>query len=228
MSTTVTPLMFSTHVLNNISVFKSYLHFGESNVDSEEELLRNAYSVNSLPYGLMKNDPEKFNAEVDRLHNEHYDAWHLLVIDIRSRFRESVIIQLYSYMEYFLTKQCEVHWSLNGKGYSIRDLKGGNDLEKVVLYYKHSVGIDIKKLHQWNFITKFKTLRNTLVHQQGKLDNKQKYNDIKNFVKGNFELRKDGTNEFDYQIVLSEKEFIGKCINEVEMFLYQLTMYELE
>ncbi|PZR18912.1 MAG: hypothetical protein DI539_15970 [Flavobacterium psychrophilum] len=216
------PVEYSFDISYNISVLKSFLDFGELNVEKEIESLKEAYESRkkTIPYKLRKDNPDKFNEELDMVYNSLYDDWYLMDVQIRSRFRQSVLIQLYSFMEVQLFKQCELHKWRNNKEYSVRELKGNTDLDKVALYYKNSVHFNIKELKEWQFIDSFRRLRNLLVHHEGLITNEDDYNRMRKFeISCDIELK--NYIEGEHLIVLSNTAFIEKCINNVKAFLLQ-------
>lgn len=218
------PKGYSFELISNKSILTSYLQFGESNIVREIELLREAYAKNpTLTLRLLKEDPDKYYEEEERIADWHYEEWHTITIEIGSRFRQSLIIQLYSFLEAHLYKQCEMHAIKYSKEYSVHDLRGNNDLDKVAMYMKNSAGIDIKQLSQWQFVNSFKQLRNILVHREGRIVDQNTYNKIKGFAKDNFEIQQE-LGEFEYKIILSNREFVEYCIEEIHAFLQQVVI----
>jgi len=220
MSDNFLPPGYSFDILNNITILKSYFEFGETNIEKEIELIRQKfYKSPTLTYKMLKDDPTAFDEEKSRLEDMYYENLYNMDMEIRSRFRQSLIIQLFSFMEVHLYKQCELHKKRNHKEYSVKDLNGNSDLDKVAKYIKYSAGIDIKALPHWRFIDNLRKLRNNIVHKEGRIVDKDSYNGIKEFAVGNFELTK-GIDEYEYQIILSKRDFIDYCIDEVSRFLH--------
>ncbi|MEQ3690385.1 MAG: hypothetical protein ABNG98_02580 [Flavobacterium sp.] len=137
------------------------------------------------------------------------------------RFRFSIIIQLYSFLETELKKYCDYHFTMNNKEYKASDLKANNDIEKFKKYLKNSAGKDISKNPNWVFINEFRKLRNLIVHSNGVFDDKDSNcNSYKKFSIENFKVIEKTSSE--YQIYLDNKLFIEKCIDNVSDFLLNI------
>ncbi len=149
----------------------------------------------------------------------------MIEIDVEfvQRFRNSVIIQIFSFLEVELKKFCYYHAKTNNKEFTIDDLKGGTELEKAKKYLKKCANIDITTdSANWQFIENIRKLRNKMVHQNSILETKDNdYNSLVTFSKGNFELKQLGLH--GSEIILNDVNFIRKCLVEVQKFL-KLTM----
>lgn len=142
-----------------------------------------------------------------------------LEVEFINRFRSSIIIQLYSFLEVELKSYCEKHSKENLKEYSINDLKGSNEIDKIKKYLKQSANIDLSKVPGWDFINNLRTIRNKIVHNESlvKLFNHNEFKAINYFAQNNFTLKPYSDEE--EKIVLDKKEFIGLCLKQVETFL---------
>lgn len=214
------PTGYDVNLTYSIHVLKSFLDFGERNMENEIELIKKTYNVNKdITLGANITDEMK-DIGMNKLMDWYEELWGLTNDELRSKLRQSVLIQLYSFMESFLFKQCDSHKVANNKEYSAKELRGNTDLEKVTMYYKRSAGVNMKQKKEYQFIDNFRRLRNSIVHKEGRLGS----DDLKvmqSFSKGNFEINAKGDENY---IILSNRIFIDICIDTVKSFLSQLIL----
>ncbi|WP_157485840.1 hypothetical protein [Flavobacterium soli] len=133
------------------------------------------------------------------------------------RFRYSVIIQIYSFLEAELNKICQtIHENFDVK-FRLSDLKGANDIDRVKLYLLKTLNHDISKIKLWKFVNDFRKIRNLIVHSDGIFTiNHNDYRSVVEFSKDNFQI-----NEINETMVLmiDNPEFIVNSINSISRFL---------
>lgn len=98
-------------------------------------------------------------------------------------FRKSLVMSIYSYLEYFLKIRClELSNTCNSK-IKPDDLKGG-EIDKFIKYIDFIESIDLKNHHKhlWKKIKMIQLIRNKIVHSNGLLDSRQDQ-EILGFIK---------------------------------------------
>lgn len=163
--------------------------------------------------------------EANYIEGQIIDRMYEMDVEFRNRFRSSIIIQLFSFLELELKKFCENHSKIFAKEYTLNDLKGNNELDKVKKYLKNSANIDItSNTILWNFINDFRKLRNKIVHNESNvLDSDGDFNSIKKFSINNFWFEKNSVEKPEYKIIFDKPEFLLVCVNQIELFLKQVT-----
>jgi len=176
-------------------------------------------------YKMYANSWNYEQDEIDYLEHIVYTEGYEFDVEFRLTYRNSIIIQLYSIMENILRNYCLKHYIENKKEYSINDIKGNNDIDKIKKYLKNSSKIDITKNQKlWDFINNFRKLRNKLVHNEGIIHSKE--NDFKSLLEFSNEkfiiTKKVEQQEGAYTIILFDEGFIYETINNVFDFIEQI------
>ena len=198
----------------SIISLRNYWNLVENNLAENHKLLLIKYQTIAKKY-----QEENYQGEdLDYFYRSASQSLNEVEIGYSQRFRFSIIIQLYSFIEDELKKYCDNHYNVNSKEYRINDLKGNNDLDKIKKYLTQSAGKAIGENLLWPFINDLRKLRNCIVHSNGVIsETDSDYNSLKKFSKNNFIISEN--NYDDFKIVLKEKEFIELCINNVQTFL---------
>lgn len=195
--------------------FKNYLKLIEDNFNEQKKALTDKYN-------LYKNSSENHKHFRSPLHMT-FDQLHELEEEFVQRFRQSLIIQLFSYVESDLKSICTANSSATESTYSITDLKGHNDLDKIKRYLSKSMNIEIATFPLWPFINSLRILRNKIVHENAIIQTKD--NDFKNlstFAENRFELKSQNPESAFRNIKLSERNFLDECIVNVEKFMREV------
>lgn len=104
--------------------------------------------------------------------------------------------------------------------YSINDLKGNNDLDKIKKYLLKSMNIEITKFELWQFINSLRILRNKIVHENSTVqESDNEINNLKSFSSNRFNLELDYPSETVYNINLNNENFLSECLNNVGKFI---------
>ncbi|PRP66677.1 hypothetical protein [Nonlabens agnitus] len=83
--------------------------------------------------------------------------------------QSSLLISVFSFYEVELMKICDTHASRTNSNFSVKDLKGHSDFEKIKMFLTKQCKLIITNpAYQWDFINSLKTVRNCLVHNNGK------------------------------------------------------------
>lgn len=211
----------SWSVIFTMSSLKGYIQLVETNMQAEADKMKLEFEKTIKDVETDKNNSDEYISHIiDTLSEEFRE----LDYNFKGWFRNSIIIQLYSFLEVNLTKYCENHKNRYNKEYSLRDLKGQNDLDKIAKYLKNSAEIDIKQLTQWKFIDNIRKLRNCIVHAEGRINTSNNdFRSISDFSKGRFKITNENGLPEIHQVYLDNKQFIKECISEIEGFLIQIT-----
>ena len=204
------------HVELSMETFKNYSEFIENSFENKVSGLHKSFDRTIRD--IEKNKDHYEDDYKEHLKDSIIEEMYEIEKEFMQRFRNSLIMQLFSFLESELKHHCELHAINYKKEYSIDDLKG-TDLEKVKLYLKKSANKDLTKLEpQWKFINDLKKLRNRIVHDNSMISEKHNdYKSIKAFSKTNFTMKDCGHG--DYLIILDQKKFINQCFDEVQKFL---------
>jgi len=195
--------------------FKNYLKLIEDNFNEQKKVLTDKYNG-------YKNSSENHDHFLSPLHMT-YDQLHELEEEFVQRFRQSFIIQLFSYVESDLKSTCTSHSSATESTYSITDLKGNNDLDKIKRYMSKSMNIEIAKFPLWLFINSLRILRNKIVHENAMIQTQD--SDFKNlsaFAKNKFKLQSHSPEPTFYHIKLYNRSFLDECIENIEKFMREI------
>lgn len=204
------------HIELSLITFRDYYKIMEVNLQEHKNERLIKYSDKS-----KKLRDEKYSGkDLEYLISSVAISANELEIEFIQRFRFSIIIQLYVFLETELKKICDDYYVKNIKDSRAYKLNGKIDLQKMKTYLSNSVNIDISKSSHWVFINNFRKLRNCIVHSNGLLlVNSQNFNSIKLFSEDNFEI-----NKFKeiYSIRIDNPEFINLCFDNIENFLVQI------
>lgn len=201
----------------SFNTFKSYISLIEDNFENK---IKDSRVLAERALKKIDENNEKYDKDYENhLSDSVIEQLYELEVEFINRFRSSIIIQLYSFLEVELKIFCEKHSKENHKEYSINDLKGSNEIDKIKKYLKQSANIDLSKLPEWNFINNLRIIRNKIVHNESlvKLLIHEEFKDINDFSKNNFTLQQHSDKE--KKIVLDKKGFVGLCLKQLETFL---------
>lgn len=213
--------MFLYKIEMTMLSYRNYMTSVENNFDAEKIVLQKRYSL--ILVELQKNKNNYSREYQAHLHDSIVEDYSTIDREFLNRFRSSLIIQLYSFLEIELRKFCELHCINNNKEYSIKDLKGNNDLDKAIKYLKKSANFDINTIKSlWDFISDFRKLRNNIVHHESVIQNTDiDYKSIAKFSKDNFRLKRY-VSKTSFIIVFEDKSFLELCIARIEQFLIEI------
>ena len=121
--------------------------------------------------------PEEHFARVVETHqgldNESWDIESLFTEYFPSLQRRSALLTVYSYFEHELDKLCLLYQSEKSFKLNLSDLNG-KGVKRSINYLEKVAGIDTsKESEEWDHITKIQKIRNVIVHQSGKLNDRQ-------------------------------------------------------
>ena len=201
----------------SLNSFKSYILLIEDNF--EHKIKDSRISAETALRKIYENN-EKYDKDYENYLNDSVVGQVVEIeVEFINRFRSATIIQLYSFLEVELKVYCQKHSKENFKEYSINDLKGSNEIDKIKKYLKQSANIDLGKLPEWNFINNFRRIRNKIVHNESLVNllDHDEFEAINRFSRNNFTLQQHSDTE--KRILLDRKEFIYLCLKQLETFL---------
>ena len=196
----------------SIISFRNYLNLVENNFESQKKILLEKYNEHYKQY----DDSNNFDSFLHRTNDQLYE----LEQEFIQRFRQSILIQTFSYVENELRSICTAHSSATGSIYSVNDLKGSSDLDKIKKYLLKSMNIEISKFIDWQFINSLRILRNKIVHENSTIQiSDNDYRNLSSFSTNRFQLKSNNPNPTFYNIKFESKDFIEECLIIIEKFI---------
>lgn len=199
----------------SIISFRNYIALVEKGFDAQKKDL----SIKYEEHYKTLNGANKFNSLL------HTTSSQLMELEQEyiQRFRKSIIIQIFSFLESELKSICNSHAVSTKSIYVVNDLKGYSDLDKIKKYLINSMDIDLVKFDQWKFINNLRLIRNKIVHENStiKITNGD-YASIKTFSKNYFLLESQSTNSDFYTIIFNTQKFLDDCLHMVESLIQDI------
>lgn len=206
-----------------LMLLRDYIDYVENYFsEKEKEIQNNFEKLQSIP----NDDPVR--EQLDNYHQSYFEVMQDNLIDdnfynneFTQRFRYSLIIQIQSFYEKYLTR-IERHFKAKN---NIKKKLSGNYIEKIKKAVKQK---DISVCKNYDFMVSFTELRNCIVHEDGII-----YSDSKDTKRlDSFEkLRKDGFIDYKetkglkrtrYEVIINDKSFLVESVNKIEDFLHEL------
>lgn len=220
---TVHKAMFLFEVRYSYDSFKHYVELIDGNLGKESKKIETEYFETIDDISL---NPNNYNADfVNEIHMSQTNRIFKIEKEFKYRFRESMILQLCSYLESELKKHCEIMAFNNHTEFSMALIKkfGNSDIQRLYKYYKVTYPKEKYNHKLWLFIDNLRKVRNRLVHH-GSITRigESDYNSISKFSKGNFILKsyqKDGT---EFLIRFNDLGFILLCNKKIKEFIEDL------
>lgn len=208
-----------------LEAYRDFIDFNEKNIEKEINKINKEFD------NLQKNfdrEPLKYDAAMDFMEQDFIDDLKKLDNEFRQNLRRSQIILLYSFLEVKLRDGCNSYASFHNKEYSVSNLRGQNDLDKIKLFFKKSMHIKVNELNpEWNFLDNLRKVRNKIVHHNGiikKVDND--YAAISQFSENRFQLNADSRSE-NYVIELSDNRFLSEIIENISKLYHKILNLEI-
>ena len=86
---------------------------------------------------------------------------------ISHHIKPDMIINIYSFLDFWLKKICEYHKNKNNLKLTYRDIKGKNDLNAYHKYLERYVGLNLQVTKEYSHLDKLREIRNKFIHQGG-------------------------------------------------------------
>lgn len=208
-----------------LEAYKDFIDFNEKNIKKEIKKINKEFSNLQKKF---ENEPAKYNAAMDFLEQDYIDALQKLDNEYKQNLRRSQIILLYSFLEVKLRDGCNSYASFYNKEYTVGNLRGQNDLDKIKLFIKNSMHIKINELNpEWNFLDNLRKVRNKIVHHNGSIKKTDKdYRAISQFSENRFQLNADKRSE-NFVIELSDNKFLKEIIENISKLYYKILDLEI-
>jgi hypothetical protein len=208
---------------------KNHIMFLEMDLDSYEKYI-------SFTEDYLDNTAEEYQKKhLDSLKDDTID-WEItkeykekmFEVDgnFAQRFRESIIVQLYSFFERALLNSCEMYNSnkeMNENYFNGIGSKAG--FEEAKIFLKKKAIITLNDLNpELDFFSKLSTLRNRIVHHKTAhfYDEEKKINDIRALSKNWYIFQEKNNFLTTYFIHFDKPEFSFEIINKIKTFYRKL------
>ncbi|NIK67957.1 hypothetical protein FHT67_001381 [Paenibacillus sp. BK720] len=88
-------------------------------------------------------------------------------------FRNSLFLSTFAFFEHTLTKLCKLLKERDNLTLNLRDIQGGSTMERMQKYLKYVAKLNFPdNSTNWSFLKSCNTLRNSLIHSYGEIDEK--------------------------------------------------------
>lgn len=210
----------------SISQLKNYQNLVESFLDQEKgkiaSIIKSIEETSDLP-------EEENLWGMKYAYMEEYDDF---TEHFQNTFRQSIIVQSYSFFEYHLKKICDRIFQDQNTLFQLNDLGGNSDLEKARIFIEKTCSIDIRKYNpEIDLIKSVQRLRNVIVHSRGEYQ-KQKHQELAKFIISQPSLTaletNDGRsvvneNDKSFKVLITDNQINLKFITSIESFFAKLT-----
>jgi len=181
---------------------------------------------------------EEFQREKDQLseeeqNNRGLDAYQDHLIDeawshernFVQYFRQSQVIQIYSFLERALRVVCNMYARQLEPTKPLSVFKGNGEMERVKTFLKEAAGIDINYLNpEWRFIDGFRKLRNRVAHNHSKIGVSHPHlNHIRTLPAEGLKLKQISQNVID--ITFPTSDFLLLSIEQIRQLLRKIDNY---
>lgn len=210
-----------------LDVYRDYIDFNEKNIDRETEKIGEEFEALA---DKLKTTPKEYDPRYfEYLQDNYIDTFKKLDYDFRQNLRRSQIIMLYSFLELKLKEGCNSYAEAHNKEYTISQLKGQNDLDKIKIFFKRSMNIKIDDLNpEWKFLNDLRKVRNRIVHHNALITTSDKdFKAIKEFEFDKYTLIKQREPE-TYLIELVNKSFAQEIIENISNLYHKIITIEME
>ncbi len=184
----------------------------------------------------LENQVENFQQKhLESLQNENKDwrkseeyVQQMLEMDneFAQKFRESIIVQLFSFFERTIVGSCEMYYSnkeIDESNFDGTPDKAGFDYAKTFL--KKNARINLQNINdELGFFSKLNTLRNRIVHHQTLYfyDEEKPINDLRALSKNRFKLVENKTYPSMFHIYFDEPKFSLEIIEKIKSLYHKL------
>ena len=206
-----------------LMLLRDYIDYVENYFsEKEKEIQDNFNELHSIP----EDDPVR--EQLEEYHQSYFEVMQDDLIDknfynneFTQRFRYSLIIQIQSFYEKYLTR-IERHFKAKN---NIKNKLTGNYIEKLKEAVKQT---DISVCKNFDFMVCFTELRNCIVHEEGVIYsdslNTKRLDSFEKLRKENFIEYKEtkGTKRTRYEVDVNEISYLFESVKRIEDFLHEL------
>lgn len=205
---------------------KNHLHFLDLALKNYEVYIK-------FTEEYLDNEAEKFQQKhIESLKNENrklreYYANRMLEIDLdfTQKYRESIIVQLYSFFERSLIASCEMYY-FNKEMEDNDDLERRNsDFDFIKSFLKNIAGIKLETINsELDFFGKLRVLRNRLIHHDTVMfsDDETRINEIRALSNNRFQLIEKKDFIKTYSIHFDNPKFALEIIHKIKTLYSKL------
>src|SRR5690554_2891280 len=204
------------HLLNlALATYERYIRFTEEYLKDQAEKFEQKHLESLQQENIEWKISEELAQRMFEIDNE-----------FAQRFRESIIVQLFSFFEKAIVGSCEMYYSNKDIDENNPDEppnKAGLDYAKDFL--KRNTGIMLTDINdELDFFSKLKTLRNRIVHDQTTYfyDEEKKINDLRALSKSRFKLTERKPFPITYLIYFDEPKFSFEIIEKIKSLYSKL------
>lgn len=218
-----------------IHLREQYVNHMETHFEQELKIIETNYD--EFMASIEDDDSDDLSDEAKSHYEDSFiDDFYMIKKVYRKTFRDSQVIQLYSFLEDLLMKGCSRYASVKKTPYKVTDLNGQNDIDRIKKYLTKSVGIDFGTLtSDWSFLDNLRAVRNQVVHHNGIIKNNdvekgndKKFNKIEKFSKDNFTLEPYVSSSDRFQIIFDNPKFITSILKHIESLIQNIAQYEVD
>ncbi len=161
------------------------------------------------------------------LKSEEY-ASKMIEIDseFAQRFREGIIVQLYSFLERSIIGSCESYYSNRElSDYEEIEISKIGVMDSVKSFLKNKVSIEINRINdEMNFFTNLGTLRNRIVHNSTSTfsDDEKNINRLRALSKNRFQMIKRDDFTTTYSLYFDNPDFSFEIIEKIKSLYVKL------
>jgi hypothetical protein len=144
-------------------------------------------------------------------------------------FRATFLILVLAFIEHELGAICDIHQRKHRVEYSAQELKCKSEFDKTRRYLTRAVGIDFNSLEpEWNFISVLRRIRNSLVHNQGKMQKESKnWHVVELFLKDYPVMTVEEIGSHEVRLVISDSKLNVALLSKAQSFFEKLIHGEL-
>jgi len=201
----------------------NYQNLIEGFLEKQKEQVEKDFNETDLELESKKAD-ENSNSYYLHLIDFYSERHHEIAKLFPHNFRASFLTQVISVIESELKKICDHFGHHKNQLFKIDDMRGTDDLEKCKDYLKRIADINFEELSiQWQYIKNCKSLRNKIVHQDGRI--KRKDEQLMNFIKGSSSIEvqeSPSINDNDIEFIITDNKLIEKLLNTAKDFFITL------
>lgn len=210
-----------------LDTYRDFIVFGESNIEIEGQRLNKEFET--FQEELRKNKSKYHEQYIEHIQDNYIDEFTKINSDYIQNLRRSQIIMLFSFLESKLKEGCNSYAEAHNKEYTISNLKGQSDLDKIKLFIKRSMGMKIDDLNpEWNYLNSVRVVRNKIVHHNGLIKKSDKdFNKIEKFSKNHFDLVLIDEPD-NYLIELNREDFLKEVISNISKLYHKIIDLEIE
>lgn len=205
-----------------LMLLRDYIDYVENYFSQKEKEIQSKFEELE---SIAEDDPVR--EQLEDYHQSYFEVLQDNLIDenfyndeFTQRFRYSLVIQIHSFYEKYLTR-VESHFKIKN---GIKK-PTGNYVEKIKNVISQT---DISVCKNYDFMVKFTELRNCIVHNEGTMysdsENEKRLDSLKELKNAGFIALKEtqGMKRIKYEVDINDKSFLIESVNKIENFLLEL------